>query len=385
MSLPAITAQQPKKVLPRTKIKKAPRRRWGAGWIILALLALLSSLFLTAPAFRWIHYRSTHIVSREGRVKGTVTWLGSRLDGRIKAIEVEAGQRVQKGDIIALLDDAHLRARVAQARAEVLRAQRELEFEQMAIEEDRRQRTLQLSRAELDFEAVDAELQAAKAELNKMEADYQRAVQLITENIASKKELDDIVGNRDVSRAEVAVAMKRRLAADVARQAAKAELDGLRARKAGLKVSEARVETARSHLEAAEADLEASLIRAPEDGLVVCRVAEPGASIKVGDSIVSLWMGEKVWVEAWVEEKHLSNLRIGSHVDVTLEAYPGEVLQGSIERLGVLSNTEMIPEMVPENLGQLAQDTTWINLRIALEDGHPDLIPGISAVIGISK
>src|SRR5262249_15028757 len=133
---------------------------------------------------------------------------------------------------------------------------------------------------------------------------------------------------------------------------ARVQMEGLRVREAGLEVLAADVELARQRLAVCEANLAATVMRAPADGWVIDRIVEPGRSAKVGEPMLSLWLGTP-WIEAWVDEKKLGQVKIGSPVDVTLSAFPDRKLRGSVEGIGVLADKELQAEPVPPTLHSL--------------------------------
>src|SRR5438093_26484 len=85
--------------------------------------------------------------------------------------------------------------------------------------------------------------------------------------------------------------------------------DRLRVREAALEVLKAGVERDRQGLATVRAHLDATVIRAPDDGWVIDRIIEPGGSAKVGEPLISLWLGAP-WIEAWVDEKYLARIKV---------------------------------------------------------------------------
>ena len=90
------------------KQRIAPARSRHLRRPILVVLVLVVGLLLARTVFEWIHYRCTHIVSHDARIKGIVTELGTRIVGRIRTIEVEPGQRIYRcscGTVLHCVDD----------------------------------------------------------------------------------------------------------------------------------------------------------------------------------------------------------------------------------------------------------------------------------------
>jgi multidrug resistance efflux pump len=88
-------------------------------------------------------------------------------------------------------------------------------------------------------------------------------------------------------------------------------------------------------------------------------------------------------VEAWVDEKKLARVKIGSPVDVTFAAFPDHKLRGQVESIGVLADKELRDSPVPTSLHSLFCDNSMIPVRIAVPNEPLRLQPGLSAFVGI--
>ena len=92
--------------------------------------------------------------------------------------------------------------------------------------------------------------------------------------------------------------------------------------------------------------MDASVIRAPEDGRVMERIVEVGGAARVGEPMISLWIG-RPWVEAWVDERDLRKFQIGSPADISLDASAKGKLSGRVEAIGLVTDKELQPAPLP--------------------------------------
>src|SRR5262245_3601087 len=56
----------------------------------------------------WAKYRFNNVVLREASVRGVITRVGARIDGRVRDVGVEIGQSVSKGQVLLRMEDSHL-------------------------------------------------------------------------------------------------------------------------------------------------------------------------------------------------------------------------------------------------------------------------------------
>jgi multidrug resistance efflux pump len=350
---------------------------------VIGALGLVSAglLFVGIP---WGCYRYEHVVLSEATVHGVVTRMGARIEGRIKSIEVNVGERVRQGQVLLRLEDLHLQAALKQARAELQTATHELRSERMAIEQARRRFTLEIERVSGARKKAAGELDAGKSTLARFEKDYERVAVLIQSGVGSTSEMDRITGERDNAQGCVKAAIGQLEAAESSYQEAMNELEGLKVREARLDVLQSQIALAQAKVALAEADLDAAVLRAPGDGRVLERIVELGGSAKVGEPMISLWLG-RAWVEAWADENDLHKFRLGSQADISLDASSNGKLSGRVEAIGLATDKHLQATPVPSTLHAIVRHNAMVPVRIALDTDSSRLQLGLSAVVGIQK
>ena len=362
----------------------------ASGWgrirrLVLPVIAVVALIAIAAPIAMWVHYRSTHVVSRDAVVRSHIADVGARMDGVVKSVEVDAGDRVHAGQVVATLEASHIEARVRQASSRLEKAQRELEVERLAIENER-------LRLESSLQEFSAGLSAASAEADVSESRVQEAMRRL--ELQQKLASQGLVAEERVRMAETELRTARALAAastaqrraalageDVARVAA----DGLAVREKRISVIESDIATFHAELAVANANLESTIIRAPDDGAVVRRIVQPGGSAGVGQPIISLWVGEEIWVEAWLDEDDLGQVPVGSRATVTFKSYPDREFSGVVQKIGVSTDIELPDSEVPQPRRERMRDAPVISVRVDLDEPADDLFPGLSATVGIEK
>lgn len=356
--------------------------------VVTRTIVVLSVLAVTAAAvfygYRWIQYRWGHVVLAEASVKGTLTRVGARLDGRILSIEAEVGQQVAKGDVLLRMDDRHLRASLERARAELLVAERELESERMGIEQTRRRIAIDIERTKASVQKAKGELEADRSRLRRLEKDFERIASLKEQGAESQSSLDRITGDRDYALGLYNAGVGVVEVAESNHHKALNEMEGIRVREQRLGVLEGQVTMARARVTAAEVELDSAVVRAEASGRVVERIVEVGGSAKVGEPMIAMWIGQP-WVEAWANERDLRKFRVGSIVEVAMAASPQRKLMGRVESIGLVADRALQPNQVPATLHSYVRPNAWVPVRVALEEQHPAVQLGLSVIVGIRK
>jgi Cu(I)/Ag(I) efflux system membrane fusion protein len=110
------------------------------------------------------------------------------------------------------------------------------------------------------------------------------------------------------------------------------------------------------------------VLRSPINGVVLAKPATDGARFAAGTVLFRLADLSTVWVQAQVSEQDQANLHLKQPASVTLDAYPGETLQGRVSFIA--------PVLDPQ--------TRTVEVRVALPNKNGRLRPGMFATVDLS-
>ena len=260
--------------------------------------------------FRWREYQRSqcriadHSLTLYGNVEIRRVNLGFRISGRVEEIMFEEGDRVRKGDRIALLDKVPAQARFDAARARLDSASANLE----RLENGYRKQEIDQARAKLN---------ELRATLVFAEADLVRNKSLVGSGGISVSERDKSLSLRDETAAKIAQA--------------EANLSLLEEGYRKEDIAAARAQQAQAEAEKEEAEIalaDAELI-SPSDGILLNRVEEVGAVVQSGQTIAILSLDTDVWIYVYVDESDLGKLSPGGkafiRTDSSDKAYTGQI------------------------------------------------------------
>ncbi len=269
-------------------------RRIMIGIVITLAVAVFAWFFLTErPIGVSTVYVETDVPVRiyglgtiEARIIADV---GFEAGAALTQLEVDSGDLVEAGQVLASLHPAEQKAKVARAEAGV---------------------------------------SAAAATLGKIEASVVRARAILAQREATNTRQQELVERKAIS-AQAAEEAQR----DVAVAAA------------DLTVAESEINVARSMLADAEAALQYEIVllehhelRAPFDAVVVERHVEIGTVVQAGARIFTLMDPTTIWTLAYVDEERAGALELGQSAEVRLRSLPHEVFTGKIARIGIESD-----------------------------------------------
>jgi membrane fusion protein YbhG len=301
------------------------------------------------------------VIAVSGRIEGDDAAVAAKTTGRIRELTVREGDRVEAGQVIAMLDDEQIRAREQQAAAAVRQAEARVRLAQHQItvlQEQLRQSRLGVDQARVDAQGrvdeAEGRLAAAEAQLAQAEAshaqatwDHQAFTRLYQRDLVAEQEVQRTQHNEQAQAAVVAAARRQVEAARGSLMAARANLvnpairssqvaavEGqiLQAR-ADIAAAQADAERARAQLEEAQANRRDLHVVAPFGGTVATRTAEPGEVVMAGTPVVTLVNLAQVYLRAFVPEGQIGRVRVGQPARVYLDSAPTTPIEALVSRV----------------------------------------------------
>lgn len=292
--------------------------------LIIVAIAVLVVLF----SYRsWRNFQSQGLgegfVSGNGRIEATEIDISTKLPGRVEAVLVSEGDFVSSGQVLARMQVDTLTAQ----HEEALAGYREAEFAVAAAR-------AQIALRESDVAAMEAVVLQREAELYAAQQRMQRTEKLSADGAVSRQDLDDDRARSRSAEAGVAAAKAQVLAARAAVEAARAQQTG----------AESRVGAVQASINRIQADLADSELKAPRDGRVQVRVAQPGEVLGAGGRVLNLLDLSDVYMTFFVPEAAAGRVALGSEVRLILDALPDYVVPARVSFIA--SQAQFTPKTV---------------------------------------
>lgn len=210
----------------------------------------------------------------------TTVQVGTQVSGTVQELYADFNSIVKKGQVIARLDPSLLQTQIEQQKANVTRAEADLERLKVSLADSRQK--------------------------------LERARALTEKNLLPRTELET---------------------ADV----------NVRSAEAQIKSSEAGLVQARSQLNTAQVNLAHTVIEAPIDGIVISRNVEPGQTVAASMSAPVLYVLAadltKMQINANIDEADVGRMRPGQVVNFRVDAFPTETFTGAVQQVRLQPTT----------------------------------------------
>jgi HlyD family secretion protein len=220
-------------------------------------------LVVAAAATWWLNFYQEPLpeglIQANGRIEGDHYSVASKFPGRVAELKAREGDEVDKGQVLARLDDTQINAKVVQAEKGVV--------------------------------AADAQCSAAEASEQQSRRDKIRLQNLLKSQTASRQE------------------------AERTTLAWRVEKERLAAAKAQCGVAKAVLQEVQS----IQADL---TIRAPASGMITTRMVDLGEVVAAGSPLFDIVDLDRLYLKVYIPEKAIGKVRLGLAARIYTDAFP---------------------------------------------------------------
>ena len=389
-------------------------------FILLAVLVVAA--IASIPIYSYYAARES---TDDAQVDGHLIPISPRINGTVLEVLVNDNQHVKAGQPLVKLDPADYQVALAQAQAQLATAnantsessvnvpltnintRSQIDTSRTQVEEVR----AAVNSAQQAANQAQANIGSAKAALDARQADYEKAQKdlirykdLVAKDEISKQEYDAAdaaarasAANVEAAKANVTVAQRNfdKAMADLGesrarlqtaqvleQQSAQIRPKQQEASQARFQQAQAEVQQRDANVKQAQLNLDYTVLRAPVDGVVSKKSAEPGMQLAAGQEIMAVVPLTDVWVTANFKETQLKKMHKGQKVEIEVDTYGrSRKYTGHIDSIAAASGGRfsLLP---PENAtGNYVKVVQRIPVKILLDPGQNDderLLPGMS-------
>jgi len=322
--------------------------------VILTVLTISVSLYSAARHSATNHALATHasdladVVAGPGRIEplSEDIKLGSEVSGKLKEVNVEEGDSIHKGQVLAMIENDDYRAELASAAAEVQEKQATLRKVVNGARDQER------SEASAAVHAAQAVMENARAELERRQTLFQAGV-------VSREEFERYTRQFSVAKEEYQEKVERYSLMNTA------------AREEDVALAQADLHLAEGQLADAQAKYEKTIIKSPIDGVVLRKHHRDGESVSnsatAPDPVLTIGDTKVSRVRVDIDENDVNRVVLGQKAYVTADAFGKHKFPGHVVRVGELLGPKTIRTDEPTE----RVDRKFLEVLVELDPGAP--------------
>jgi HlyD family secretion protein len=369
---------------------------------ILVIFILLVAAGAAVYAFRGINRQPDGRILVSGNIELTEVNIAFKTAGRLIERNVDEGDAVTGGQVVARLDRDQLVAQrereaagLSSAESQLAQAVSSLEWEKATLAADIEQKNADLASnqarlAELKNgsrpqEKLDARaaVDAAQSEVERSKRDWDRAQRLYKDDDISTAQFDQFRNRWESATAALNSAKEREALvlagprvevihaqegqverAQAALKMSQANAIEMKRREQELAMRRAEIERSKANLALIDSQLADTVAVSPVGGVVLVKAADVGEVLAPGTTVVTVGDIDHPWLRGYINETDLGKVKLGARAKVTTDSYPGKIYDGRVTFIA--SEAEFTPKQI-----QTAQERVKLVYRIKIEVANP--------------
>jgi membrane fusion protein, multidrug efflux system len=350
----------PKPAAQEEKHSQSPRKGWLRRHPVLAPVGL-AALFLVAAAGYLYWDQTSHFESTDDAfIAARQFAIAPQVAGYVTAVPVTDNQHVDKGGVIAQIDQRDYRAALAQADAQVAAAQAGIH-----------NIDAQIATQDAQIASNQAQVGQAEANMELSKVTWGRDKPLVNQGWATAQQ-----GTIDVQtlKAQQAAVDSAKATLKVAQR----QIDTLKAQRA---TAEANLAQANAQRDQAQLNLGYTTVTADQAGTIVNLTGAVGQYAQTGTNL-SMFVPDEIWVVANYKETQLDRMRPGQPVDIEIDAYPERDFKGHVASVQPGSGTAFSLLPAENATGNYVKIVQRVPVKIIIDNPPADVAlgPGMSVV-----
>lgn len=328
-----------------------------ANIVIIILLAIAAFWFASLFIHPGVEYTDN------AQVRKDIVPVSSRVQGFVKEVRFVEFQKVSKGDTLVIIEDTEFQLRLAQAEANLQNA---LTGESAA--------GAGIATTSNNLLVTDAGIAEVKIQLANAESEYRRFEKLLAKGAVTQQQFDGVKTNYETLKAKVTTMERQKNTTSLVRN--EQEL-----RK---KQSQTGIEVCRAALDLAKLNLTYTVIIAPCDGTTSVKNIQEGELLMPGMRLLTIVDDSQTWIIANFRESQIDGIRIGSEVDIEVDAFNGLKFKGEVVAIADATGAQY-SNIAPDNAtGNFVKIEQRIPVKIAFtDDNDPVLMSRLSSGMNV--
>ena len=342
------------------------------------ILVLMGILLVIAIC--WYFFSTNHTTDLQliGTVDANEVVLSSRIPGLVETLNVQEGDTVKAGELVATIQSDDLAAARNAAAAAALSQQYKLQGTQDTARQTQGSTASQVANAQAQVRVAQAALLQAQANYEHQHADSSRTIALAKQGVTSEQASEEAATLLSAAKAAVDAARQSVAAANASLKVAVANT--IQAQSAAKTVASTRsdVKNAQALLNQAQVELGYANVVSPITGKVNVLAARQGEVVAAGTPIATVTDLSQTWIYAPLPETQADSVQLGDKLRVVMPG--GDTIYGTI-----IAKAAEADFATQRDVSRRKRDIKNIQLKLLIANPGMKFVPGMLAYVYIPE
>lgn len=325
-------------------------------YIVVALLFVIASVLIYNKLNP--EKLAKNLIAGTGKMDGDLITLNTKYPGRLKSVPIQEGQKIQKGEKVAVLTSAEYRAKLDALEENILATKKALEGVNQEYLIAKESLPLNVKNAFEGIEIAKSQKKSLQDSIHSLEdvveqnkKDLQRVKSLYKKELigkqkyelsklkyrSSKNKLLSLKQTLSQTKKSINIA-KNRL------QQAKSQLKKITALKAKLEASQKKIDALQANKKELQIVIDDLTIKSPINGVVIEKIAQVGEVLNSGMIVATLLDPKSLYLKLYIDTMENGKVKIGDKAVIFLDSNPNMPIEAKVVRIA--AKAEFTPKDV---------------------------------------
>ncbi|NPA12724.1 MAG: HlyD family efflux transporter periplasmic adaptor subunit [Aquificae bacterium] len=368
------------------------------GIVILLVLIVAFGVF----AFKWVKHRIEYAITDAVFVEteDMANLSFHRVGGRIIKLYKKEGDRVEKGEVLAKIDDTDYRVKLNGIQSRIKALEEKKKALQVKLEKVKKQIEIKVKQAELTKKQIQKEISALRKELKQVEAqikltkkDEERFRYLAEKDLIPKRKYEEVKTKLKVLTLKKAYIKEKIAQLKISLRKAEEGIKLAKSEEKTIPYLQREIQGIQGNIQALlkEAEDTQNLIKyttltSPYSGYIAKKFVSVGEVVPPSRPVYSVVPEGKFYIKVLLEETKLKGVKVGNPVKIHIDAYPDEEFEGVVEEINPATASKFA--LVPRDItaGEFTKVAQRIPIKVKITKGNTSLLKvGLSGEVEIKR
>ena len=285
-----------------------------------------------------------YLVEAVGVVDGDLVNINTKYPGRVVELNVDTGDEVKKGEIIAKLDDKEYIKKLNALNFEIKAKENELNFTTAKILKGIQIAKNAYEAKEKELKALDADINALKEVIKQDKKDEKRIASLVKRKMEKphKLELAKLKTTTDIDKLNALLAKREALNKEI--KIFKQKYEIALASKSNISALQNAINALKQKRDEVKVVLNELKIKSPINGYVDTKIANKGEVLGAGMPVVTLINPKSLYLKIYVNTIYTGKIKLGDKAEIFIDAYPDKPIEAVVSKIA--KKAEFTPKEV---------------------------------------
>ena len=286
----------------------------------------------------------SYLVEAVGRIDADVVNLNTKYPSRVVKLNVNTGDNVKKGEVIAVLDSKEFKEKLKALNSQIKAKEYELSLLKSKTDVSIKKAKLNVKIKHNELNSLNAQINSLKSVIAQDKKDEKRIASLVKRNLAKHHELEMAMLKTKTDMEKLNALLAKRKALLNAIEIAKHDLSLALDSKLNIDSLKSAINALTAQRDEIKTMINELTLKSPVDGFIDTKIAQKGEVVGAGMPVVSIIDKSSFYLKIYVDEITNGKIKTADKAEIFLDSFPNKPIKAVVSKIA--KRAEFTPKEV---------------------------------------